>query len=176
MTVQPTRDQLRALADAATPHPPQESEGAWQTDGYAEYIVVDSEQDCDGEYGHVAEAANERLGTFIAAADPNTVRGILDQLDRAEHRIARLEAQTHIRRRAVAIYQARARDAEARVRDLTQEVRDERGAARDQMEQVRIRDARIKAVEDALDAYAYTGICTGQERVAVSDIRRALEG
>lgn len=87
MTVQPTRDQLRVLADAATPHPPHESEGAWQTDRYAEYIVVDSEQDCDGEYGHVAEAANERLGAFIAAANPNTIRGLLDQLDQAEARI-----------------------------------------------------------------------------------------
>ena len=28
----------------------------------------------------------------------------------------------------------------------------------------------------ALDRYAYTGIYTGQERVAVSDIRRALDG
>ena len=37
-------------------------------------------------------------------------------------------------------------------------------------------EARIKAVQDALDTYAYTGIYTGQERVAVSDIRRALEG
>lgn len=36
-------------------------------------------------------------------------------------------------------------------------------------------EARVKAVEDALDAYAYTGIYTGQERVAVSDIRRALD-
>ena len=36
-------------------------------------------------------------------------------------------------------------------------------------------EARIKAVRDALDTYAYTGIYTGQERVAVSDIRRALD-
>ena len=37
-------------------------------------------------------------------------------------------------------------------------------------------EARVKAVEDALDGYAYTGIYTGQERVAVSAIRRALDG
>ena len=37
-------------------------------------------------------------------------------------------------------------------------------------------EARIKAVRGALDTYAYTGIYTGQERVAVSDIRRALDG
>lgn len=31
------------------------------------------------------------------------------------------------------------------------------------------------AVRDVLDTYAYTGIYTGQERVAVADIRRALD-
>ena len=40
---------------------------------------------------------------------------LLDQLDRAEHRIARLEAQTSIRGRAVVMYRARAREAGARV-------------------------------------------------------------
>lgn len=89
----------------------------------------------------------------------------------AEHRIARLEAQSDIRGRAVVIYRERARqaeadrdwnlrssrqakeerikanaradEAEARIRDLTQEVKDERGAALDLIEQVKIRDARI---------------------------------
>ena len=46
----------------------------------------------------------------------------------------------------------------------------------DQLGQLDKAEARIKAVEDALDRYAYTGIYTGQERVAVSDIRRALDG
>ena len=49
------------------------------------------------------------------------VRHLLDQLDQAEHRIARLEAQSDIRGRAVVIYRERAREAEARikaVRDL----------------------------------------------------------
>lgn len=41
--------------------------------------------------------------------------------------------------------------AEARIRDLTQEVRDERAACLDQIEQVKIRDGRIQAVEDVLD-------------------------
>lgn len=62
--------------------------------------------------------------------------------------------------------------AERRIRDLTQEVRDERGAARDQMEQVRIRDARIKAVRDALDGY---GKPTDRIGGLPDAIRRALE-
>src|SRR5690606_19888701 len=40
-----------------------------------------------------------------------------EALDRAEHRIARLEAQTDIRGRAVVIYRERAREAEARIAD-----------------------------------------------------------
>lgn len=61
--------------------------------------------------------------------------------------------------------------AERRIRDLTQEVRDERGAARDQMEQVSIRDARIKAVEDVIDQWQVDGYDALRRR-----IRRALEG
>lgn len=83
---------------------------------------------------------------FIAAAR-TAVPQLLDQLDAAEQRI----------------------------RDLTQEVKDERGAALDQMEQVRIRDARIRAVEDVLDTWM-TYCQTEQTARALSDIRRALEG
>ena len=59
--------------------------------------------------------------------------------------------------------------AEARIRDLTQEVRDERGAALDQIEQVKIRDARIKAVQDVVDQHSHYGL------VEADDIRRALD-
>lgn len=91
---------LRRLADTAMVEPPWEDAGEWQTDGYDEYVVVSCEQDSDGEYDHVAEAANERLGAFIAAADPNTVRALLDALSAAEHRAdeaeARIEAVQHL--------------------------------------------------------------------------------
>ena len=43
------------------------------------------------------------------------VDGLWAALDRAEHRIARLEAQSDIRGRAVVIYRERAREAEARI-------------------------------------------------------------
>lgn len=35
-------------------------------------------------------------------------------------------------------------------------------------------EARIKAVRDSLDTYAYTGIYSGKERIATGEIRRAL--
>lgn len=73
----------------------------------------------------------------------------------AEHRIARLEAQTSIRGRAVVIYRERAREAEA----------------------------RIKAVEDVLDADEHVtkhmgtlGQCRPDvPAIAHDTIRRALE-
>ena len=111
----------------------------------------------------------------------------------------RLEAQSAIRGRAVVIYRDRARQAEAdrdwnlrssrlakeerikanaravsaeaRIRDLAQEVRDERGAVLDLLEQIKVRDARIKAVQDAL-SYADMG----ETLVTRSRIRRALDG
>ena len=36
-------------------------------------------------------------------------------------------------------------------------------------------EKRIRAVQDSLDTYAYTGIYSGQERIATGEIRRALE-
>lgn len=119
MTVQPTRDQLRA--------------------GLREMIA------CFDKHG------------VPAGISPRDMESLLDQLDTAEQRI----------------------------RDLTQEVRDERGAARDQMEQVRIRDARIKAVRDLCDAeedpdqWPPRPVMHGGEpfpaTLYVEDIRRALE-
>lgn len=161
MTVQPTRDQLRALAGAATPGPWEyewdEDEGEITVragtarvgeDGFApgSYVTTDmilEHEDAwpeDSGEQHAAEAE------YIAAAR-TALPQLLDQLDAAEQRI----------------------------RDLTQEVKDERGAALDQMEQVRIRDARIRAVEDVLDTWM-TYCQTEQTARALSDIRRALNG
>ena len=105
---------------------------------------------------------------------PDEVLKLLDLLAAAEHRATRAEAQSAVRGRAVVIYRERAREAEARVRDLAQEVKDERGACLDQMEQVRIRDARIKAVEDVLDQHV--SILGDSLGVPVDRIRRALDG
>ena len=111
MTVQPTRDRLRALANAATP-------GPWEVHG--SLIGIGRAKPDFGQTWGLRWRQNIE---FICAAR-TAVPHLLDQLDVAEQRI----------------------------RDLTQEARDERAACLDQIEQVRIRDARIKAVEDALDA------------------------
>ena len=89
---------------------------------------------------------------------------ILDRLAAAEHRAARAEAQSAIRGRAVAIYQQRAREAEAERDGWRQTALDERGAALDTLEQIKARDARIKAVQDLIDqadtAGDWTVTCT----------------
>ena len=61
-------------------------------------------------------------------------------------RCRRLEAQTDIRGRAVVIYRDRARQAEAERDEWRQTALDERAAALDALEQIKVRDARIKAV------------------------------
>ena len=145
------------------------------------------------------------------------VDGLWAALDRAEHRIARLEAQTDIRGRAVVMYRERAREAEAQVEawrkqyeydtarlwddlddadddlceaeaerdEWRQTALDERAAALDALEQIKARDARIKAVRDVLDeaeasinhhpAYTFSGQRM-DPIVSGADIRRALDG
>lgn len=103
MTVQPTRDQLRALADAAT-------EGPWAVHG--SLIGIGRAKP---DFGQTWGLRWRQDIEFICAAR-TAVPQLLDQLDRAEHRIARLEAQTSIRGRAVVMYRERARIAEARIR------------------------------------------------------------
>lgn len=131
---------------------------------------------------------------------------LIDQLAAAEHRATRAEAQAAIRGRAVVIYRERAREAEAREEQLLLRNRNlldahrqaeaerdewkevalqERGAALDALEQIKAREARIKAVRDVLDqaeatinhhpTYTFSGqridpIVNG------ADIRRALDG
>ena len=103
MTVQPTREQLRALADAATP-------GPWEVHG--SLIGIGRAKP---DFGQTWGLRWRQDIEFICAAR-TAIPQLLDQLDRAEHRIARLEAQTDIRGRAVVMYRERAREAEARVK------------------------------------------------------------
>ena len=63
----------------------------------------------------------ERLGFLGDRPElcDEVVDGLWAALDRAEHRIARLEAQSDIRGRAVVMYRERAREAEAEVKRLS---------------------------------------------------------
>ena len=95
---------------------------------------------------------------------------LLDQLDAAEHRIARLEAQTAIRGRAVVMYRERARAAERLAcpdRDVHWRYVEDIDACQERADQA---EARIKAVRDVLDRHTHYGL------VEADDIRRALDG
>ena len=76
------------------------------------------------------------------------VDGLWAALAQAEHRIARLEAQTSIRGRAVVMYRERARKAEAERDEWRQTALDERAAALDALEQIKVRDARAADIWD----------------------------
>ena len=135
MTVQPTREQLRALADAATP-------GPWEVHG--SLIGIGRAKP---DFGQTWGLRWRQDIEFICAAR-TAIPQLLDQLDRAEHRIARLEAQTDIRGRAVVIYRDRARKAEAERDEWRQTALDERAAALDALEQIKARDARAADIWD----------------------------
>ena len=108
------------------------------------------------------------------------VDGLWAALAQAEHRIARLEAQTSIRGRAVVMYRERAREAEAERDEWRQTALDERGAALDALEQIKARDARAADIWDEgwSQGMAYV---TGMERGtdddhAITNPYRASEG
>ena len=100
---------------------------------------------CREGTGDYPDVMDEWLDRFLARVRRDAARAALD---RAEHRIARLEAQSDIRGRAVVIYRDRAREAEAERDEWRQTALDERAAALDALEQIKVRDARIK-VRDA---------------------------
>ena len=130
---------LRRLADAAT-------EGPWEADHSEEdnsSIKEGGREWWDG----LAFAGRQPDAEFIAAAR-TAVPTLLDALAAAEHRVARLEAQTDIRGRAVVMYRERAREAEAERDEWRQTALDERAAALDALEQIKVRDARAADIWD----------------------------
>ena len=152
------------------------------------------------------ECAEELQATVVKLQDDE--EALLARLQAAEHRATRAEAQSAIRGRAVVIYRERAREAEAerdwnirssrlakeerikanaraesaeaRIRDLTQEVRDERGAALDALEQIKVRNARIKAVRaihrDLYESLSGVPYCVECDRAWPCPTIRALDG
>ena len=110
----------------------------------------------DDAAGDINEAEAE-FDRFIAKVKRDAAR---EALAAAEHRATRAEAQAAIRGRAVVIYQQRARQAEAERDEWRQTALDERAAALDALDQIKARDARIKAVRDlhrSVGLTAYTG-------------------
>ena len=125
----------------------------------------------------------ERLGFLGDRPElcDEVVDGLWAALDRAEHRIARLEAQTDIRGRAVVMYRERARQAEAERDEWRQTALDERAAALDALKQIKVRDARIKAVRALHTGTRWPGvtdmpICDACDQPWPCPTIRALDG
>ena len=89
----------------------------------------------------------------------------------AEHRATRAEAQSAIRGRAVVIYRERAREAEAERDEWRQTALDERGATLDLLEQIKVRDRRIQAVQHLVDQADHAGNWT----VTCTHLQRAID-
>ena len=100
MTAHPIdTEALRRLADAATP-------GPWNPHPAGKYVWT---EELGGIIQNWSDDANAVADMEFIAAAREAVPALLD-------RIARLEAQSDIRGRAVAMYRDRARQAEARIK------------------------------------------------------------
>ena len=144
MTAHPIdTEALRRLADAAAPGPWHYIPGDY--DLASAGIDITAEGDSLTWDDHSGEVFTHPDAEFIASAR-TAVPALLDLLAAAEHRATRAEAQSAIRGRAVVMYRDRAREAEAERDEWRQTALDERAAALDALEQVKVRDARIKAV------------------------------
>lgn len=195
MTDQQTdRDQLRALASAATP-------GPWEADysGENNYSIKSPGTEWGDGYAWVSDPSNAE---FIAAAR-TAIPVLLDQLEQAERDRDWLFRSSRLAKEGRIKANARAGQAEARIESLedtarvlvrdvitAEDARDEhrRGkvAAEERIaEEKHLRmkataaatkaEERIKSVEDVLDTWM-TYCQTEQTARALSDIRHALEG
>ena len=162
------RAELHRLADAATP-------GPWVMDDDSRGLVgpwIDGVSE-EGTAREIADCTwtDEADAEFIAASR-EAVPELLDALTRAE-------AQSEARRQQTKYWKERAEEFEAERDEWRQTALDERAAALDALEQIKAREARIKAVQDVLDEidsdqhaeWAYDGV-----RGTAAEIRRALDG
>ena len=143
------------------------------------------------------ECAEELQATVVKLQDDE--EALLARLQAAEHRATRAEARAEVRGRAVAIYRKRAEEAEVAARwahdraykaDLSwedekrradqaeasrdewrQTALDERGAALDALEQIKVRDKRIQAVQHLVDQADHAGNWT----VTCTHLQRAID-
>ena len=90
----------------------------------------------------------------------------------AAKRATRAEARADIRGRAVVIYRERAREAEAERDEWRQTALDEHGATLDLLEQIKVRDRRIQAVQHLVDQADHAGDWT----VTCTHLQRAIDG
>ena len=128
MTVQPTRDR----------------DGFWWLDQIDDAVERHA-YDCTCQVGGVdAMSIDTDWLRHAGRAIRHEHRAMAERAELAEHRIARLEAQTGIRGRAVIMYRERAREAEARIADAL--------ALCDEWEAFGTRSMNIGAVRRALES------------------------
>ena len=136
------------------------TEGDWKTLATTEIThLTDEEKD------YLPRAWDE----WIARVKRDAAR---EALAAAEHRATRAEAQSAIRGRAVVIYRERAREAEAERDEWRQTALDERGATLDALEQIKVRDRRIQAVQHLVDQADHAGNWT----VTCTHLQWAIDG
>ena len=170
MTTHPIdTEALRRLADAATA-------GPWENARNGVQQSLDAATKAgDYRYEGVGIVPEEYVrqddAEFIAAAR-TAVPALLDALAAAEHRATRAEARAAIRGRAVVIYRERARQAEAERDEWRQTALDERGPVVDTLEQIKVRDRRIQAVQHLVDQADHAGDWT----VTCAHLQRAIDG
>lgn len=133
---------------------------------------------CREGTGDYPDVMDEWLDRFLARVRRDAAR---DALDRAEHRIARLEAQTDIRGRAVVMYRERAREAEAERDAARGYIAELETAVQSRNDVIKHRDARLKAVRDIHTGTIWPGvadkpICDACDQTWPCETIRALEG
>lgn len=163
------RDQLRALANAATPGPwaADVPAQAGPDDSLAVYPVADG-----GAVAYVQPLWAD--ADFIAAAR-TALPQLLDQLDQVEAELDSWMTRAYEAEGKLWQAEERVRHLEDTARVLVKEVIAAEGARDEHRRGKASAVARAKAVEDVLDTWM-TYCQTEQTARALSDIRRALEG
>ena len=163
-------EELRLLADAAAPGPWHYIPG--DHDLASAGIDITAEGDSLTWDDHSGEVFTHPDAEFIAAAR-EAVPALLD-------RIARLEAQSDIRGRAVVMYRERAREAEAERDAARGYISELETAVKSRNDVIKHRDARIKAVRaihrDLYESMPGAPYCDACDRDWPCPTIRALDG
>ena len=163
------RDRLRRLADAATP-------GPWENTRNGVQQTIDAATKVgDYKYEGVGivpeEYVRQEDAEFIAAAR-TAVPALLDALASAEDRATQAKARIRHLEATAQITVRKALRAEAERDEWRQTALDERGATLDLLEQIKVRDRRIQAVQHLVDQADHAGNWT----VTCTHLQRAIDG
>ena len=171
------RNRLRKLADAATPGPWENTRNGVQQSLAAATKVGDYKYEGVGIVPE--EYVRQEDAEFIAAAR-TAVPALLDALASAEDRATQAKARIRHLEATAQITVREALRAEAERDEWRQTALDERGAALDALEQIKVRNARIKAVRaihrDLYESLSGVPYCVECDRAWPCPTIRALDG